>query len=368
MQSVRSLLSLASSADRPLQWVLYSAGELMRVFKYRGGNSEIFERDLCSLDSDTFWAPSRETLNDPCEGFVSSEAIYSQIESMVALISPFTDGLEDRKNRAVESICGLLEHRDKVGIFSLSKTHNDELLWAHYANSHYGFCIEYDLEKLIGGSENEWFHFPVTYGDAPPKLKIDDVISNELKNSFIEKMISYKSGRWRYEKETRIVCQQPGAQPYDFRSVKAIYFGLRMETDQKEKIFEKLQGREIEYYQMELKENAYTLTERAVEDPYTDAPKYQGRMAPVQSYAIDPGHLKKEWKSYAYLMPRVAELARRCPFAKSVEMVEVAADRSTSGQPVFFATIKKGEFRNVNLYYSISEIESKCIELGIELP
>jgi len=37
----------------------------------------------------------------------------------------------------------------KIGIFSLSKKYDDELLWAHYANSHKGFCIEYDLEILL---------------------------------------------------------------------------------------------------------------------------------------------------------------------------------------------------------------------------
>lgn len=339
----------------------------MRVFKYRGGDSDIFERDLNSLVSDTFWAPTRETLNDPCEGFILSETIHSQIESMAKIFEPFTNGLERSKSQVIESIRTLLEHRDKLGIFSLSRNHNDELLWAHYANSHYGFCIEFDLERLTSSSGNDWFQFPVTYGDAPPKLTIRDVTSKDRENSFIEKMVGYKSERWRYENEMRIICQHPGSQPYDYRSVKAIYFGLRMEQEQKQRIFEAMQGREISYFQMELKDNSYVLAQRPVEDPYTDAPKYKERMAPVQSYAIDPSYLKDQWKPYAYLMPHVAELARRHPYAESVELVEVSAEKSKNDEPVFFAQIKKGEFQFANLYYSISEIESECKELGIEL-
>jgi hypothetical protein len=37
----------------------------------------------------------------------------------------------------------------KITVFTPSKTEKDELLWAYYANSHKGFCIEYDLEILL---------------------------------------------------------------------------------------------------------------------------------------------------------------------------------------------------------------------------
>ena len=43
-----------------------------------------------------------------------------------------------------------LEMRKTVGIYSLSRTPYDELMWSHYGESHEGFCIEYDLERLIG--------------------------------------------------------------------------------------------------------------------------------------------------------------------------------------------------------------------------
>lgn len=45
-----------------------------------------------------------------------------------------------------------------VGIYSLGMLQpkesfpSHELMWAHYANSHKGFCIEFDLDKMLQNS------------------------------------------------------------------------------------------------------------------------------------------------------------------------------------------------------------------------
>ena len=54
----------------------------MRVFKYRGGDGKIFERDAASLESNTFWAPNRKDLNDPGEGLLI-DSIDEQIATLV---------------------------------------------------------------------------------------------------------------------------------------------------------------------------------------------------------------------------------------------------------------------------------------------
>lgn len=96
--------------------------------------------------------------------------------------------------------------REKVGIYSLSKTVLDELLWAYYADSHTGFCIEYDLEKLgeltrIAGS------FDVAYQDIIPQIQFDMLIRDRDESiAEILKLTSgTKSKRWRHEDEIRIM-------------------------------------------------------------------------------------------------------------------------------------------------------------------
>ena len=146
----------------------------MRVFKYRGGDDKIFKRDLASLASDTFWAAKREYLNDPSEGFLISN-IDAQIDTFIGRRALDTSQIAEPKNNLTKALTSLLEQRDKVGIFSLSQNYQDELLWAHYAYSHQGFCIEYDSERLMSSNVGDWYSFSIEYMDKPPELNIQDL-------------------------------------------------------------------------------------------------------------------------------------------------------------------------------------------------
>ena len=68
--------------------------------------------------------------------------------------------LDDWKNNySTHKIIGF---RERAGVYSLSKSQcgfpDRELIWAHYADSHKGFCIEYDIDKL---QDSEQFVFNV---------------------------------------------------------------------------------------------------------------------------------------------------------------------------------------------------------------
>lgn len=54
-------------------------------------------------------------------------------------------------------------------------------MWAHYANSHKGFCIEYDIEKLQD-SENYTFdvnRMKIEYKNEPPIIGLDDIYNKD---------------------------------------------------------------------------------------------------------------------------------------------------------------------------------------------
>ena len=67
----------------------------MRVFKYRGGDENIFSRDLESLVNDTFWSPTRDMLNDPCEGLVFPDALFNQIDLVASLLGKGSKDIEE---------------------------------------------------------------------------------------------------------------------------------------------------------------------------------------------------------------------------------------------------------------------------------
>src|SRR5665647_1622312 len=119
----------------------------MIIYKYRGGDKKVFERDLKSLEDNYFWASDASKLNDPCETIVDTDSFKNGIRSIGNQMQ-----LRNKKEAeaSIDKVCEELDKliNHQIGIFSLSQTYIDELLWAHYANSHKGFCIGYNIDIL----------------------------------------------------------------------------------------------------------------------------------------------------------------------------------------------------------------------------
>ena len=241
----------------------------MSVYKYRGGTKEIIERDIQSLEENYFWSSSIDALNDPWETIVKSDKFEKQSKSLGWLLN---QKRKDALSKVQDALMNLLETLKKAGIYSLSGNALDEILWAHYANGHKGFCIEYDLDKLLNSYSGTFFSFPIIYTKNPPNIELKDIPSKN--QELIKKLAGYKSQRWSYEKEYRITTNFSGPYYYEYDALKSIYFGLRMENDFKDLIMEKLKGRGVKYYQVEQVDKSYKLKTKPVVDPYLNEPKY----------------------------------------------------------------------------------------------
>lgn len=265
----------------------------MKVYKYRGGNEATFDRDLDSIRKNYFWAPKFNELNDPFEGLF----LGIQDNFIAKLLKK---QLGDTLEKVGEAYINVLNfHKESKGIYSLSKTYNNELLWAHYGDSHKGFCIEYDTEKLkksyIG---YETYEFDVEYESTPREITFEDALSvNRNTLAEIKKIFGRKPLSWKYEKEYRIITNLSKSHPYDFDALIGIYFGLRMEDEQKEKIRKTLSGRGISFYQMILKENSYQLDCVLLEDGSKDEITYQ-RIIPTFHIDGESVHYKIEKDFY----------------------------------------------------------------------
>lgn len=251
----------------------------MLVYKYRGitnnlcksNHEDIFERDLKALERNQFWASNLKDLNDPCEAITNTKKIkkiLNFIGKKVGVESP------DDFQMINDNTDDVLSLDDKMGIYSLSKTYLDELLWAHYSNSHKGFCIEYSLETLLKNDGSNHIHsHPVKYSITPPSIGYMDIIINR-KNEMIQKFAFYKSKRWNYEKEHRVVTSKIGLNSYDFKALKGIYFGLKMDDSKKIEIMNRLKGRGVKYYQIVLKKNSYKFMAKNIDDINDDKLTY----------------------------------------------------------------------------------------------
>ncbi|MFA6196462.1 MAG: DUF2971 domain-containing protein [Sulfurimonas sp.] len=331
----------------------------MKVYKYRGN----FVRDLASLENDEFFAPTKDQLNDPCEGLVSTDILIVQIEKMVEKFPHISNKMDNFKKNLKAS----LSHIYTSGVYSLSKSHLDELLWAHYANSHKGFCIEYELDTLLKFNKetvfktDELFYFDVEYKFDPYAFTTRDMDDLGDRTDFMKKMLGIKSKKWDYEDEFRIISIQSGIIKYDYRAVKSIYFGLKMEEEQKDEIMRKLQGRGIKYYQIELKNNSYEFFDKSVEDLYKTDKKYLYSIAPILPCAITNIE-NLEYEPYFY---KVAEIVRREPYCNSVLFVTIDKENSKDKALVFIVSFfeKLPPAPVLKQSYSMEEIDKLYAEI-----
>lgn len=345
----------------------------MKVYKYRYGS----KRDLESLKQDYFYAPHPSQLNDPCENLFDTGGT-EQILARLVSTHPSAQILSDNFYALVAQI------QEKVGIYSLSKTVLDELLWAYYADSHAGFCIEYDLEQLatltkFAGS------FDVVYQDSIPKIQFDMLVSDDAKGVLetLKLTSGTKSKKWKHEDEIRIIMDNFGKVEYDFRAVKAIYFGLRMPKTQQdlfkgnqmsdamskvsqEQVMEVLKGRNIKYYQMALKPNSYEFEYIEILDPYENAEKYKNIVKFIDKSLIDYDGC--HWQVDASYFDKVAEIIRRDPYFYKLAGIAISVnDPRSKIEPIIYAHFYKTEeeILPIRKNFTLQEIDDFYEELDL---
>lgn len=241
----------------------------MRIgYKYRANLADEKGkcRDTDSLIKGELYAPKMKDLNDPFEGSVE----LPNADSEDYWVTP------------------LLQQSYSAGVYSMSKRKEgeeypcNELLWAHYANSHKGFCIEYDLDKLDACiTDGIDYRIDVVYQENKPTISPDEPTDKK-----IEKAFSTKSLAWIYENEFRLIFSSSGVKKISFEAIRAIYFGLNMPLAERNAIINGLKGSEIEFYQMERVGKDYKLSASKLLFDYSHKIVNVEKMPTVTNYII----------------------------------------------------------------------------------
>lgn len=116
------------------------------------------------------------------------------------------EGLPEKeiRNKTIE-ICE--NELNKLGITAMTETHDNILMWSHYANSHKGVCIGYDTEK-IKEKDNVMRLLRVKYLEDRFEKSDITCASHTLSGKFSkleDKIVTTKSPQWQYEKEHRYI-------------------------------------------------------------------------------------------------------------------------------------------------------------------
>lgn len=158
------------------------------------------------------------------------------------------------------------EYEDKINrirIYSLASSdeenyiENSHLMWAHYADGHKGFCIEFNEGILSNyplcktGKANT--SIKVEY---PDKLKYEELTINE-EGQLIEsidyvlaKVISTKHKLWEYEQEVRLISKVKDIHPFSPTAINAIYFGVKMEEPIKTELLNIARRHKVKCFEM----------------------------------------------------------------------------------------------------------------------
>lgn len=138
------------------------------------------------------------------------------------------------------------EKYSKFGIFTMSASFNNNLLWSHYANSHKGFCVGINSRKLDDNLKNSTERnqliigiYPVIYQKNYPELNGYQIESDE---DAIVGQLAIKPIDWFYEEEYRAICLNATNFVMLLKNgeIDTVVLGCRITDDHKNEIIEVL--------------------------------------------------------------------------------------------------------------------------------
>ena len=164
-------------------------------------------------------------------------------------------------DRIVQEIANQINSACLIGC--LSTDYKNRLQWSHYADSHRGFCIEYDFCGAKGDVLNQAFLLPVIYSEKRPsvpwKAALVDTDENRIEARMqMTKALLTKDAVWEYENEWRILLKSDSAN-LKMPNVTCIYLGKAISEENRNRILEIARENNIPVKQMWTDRGSYEL-------------------------------------------------------------------------------------------------------------
>jgi len=145
-----------------------------------------------------------------------------------------------------------------IGVYCLSEIKDDLLMWSLYADSHRGFCIEFDPSH-----ENTlfWEAFKVIYQEEYPTVNMMDIgKAEEFRKAYVTKSL-----HWENQKEWRILKMEheggPGPKEFSPELLTGVIIGALMRDEDTNVLLEWIEKypSKINLYKAELNPKKYKL-------------------------------------------------------------------------------------------------------------
>lgn len=207
-----------------------------KLFKYQslGLDSRVDELRFETLRNNRIYTSPIQDLNDPFDSYCY---FYNAGEIGRTL------GIE---NSEVEDIFGIFRKSQVAALTAIGE--QSMPMWAHYANNHQGFCVEYDMTNQNNALFKS-FLFPVQYSEK--RIDLTSFLLNKTCEEVERALLGFNAGKqevrindksfvyiplllanikhpsWSYEKEFRcIIPENSPIAPYIDAMPAAIYAGM----------------------------------------------------------------------------------------------------------------------------------------------
>ncbi len=196
---------------------IYHYTSLMNKKTNKQNDEEFIQSHIWeNLKENSLYFSRPKDFNDPFDSVAnfsqnSIKNIFSDIDTKGVF-----DKVDNPKKISLE-FCNIL--KTIQGICCFSATYNNHLLWSHYASSHTGICLKFDILQDINFFKDD-LKF-VNYRSIMPSIDIDK--SDE--DFDFEEMIFTKSLNWSYEQEIRLLKNVTGLLKFNKSSLVEIIFG-----------------------------------------------------------------------------------------------------------------------------------------------
>ena len=269
---------------------------------FRFDKESLFHSILSGLSKDVIYAlrehfRSGGDFPEPLSTFYSKELLTTARNSIINASDEMIEAYGHQTDSIKESLINWMEKltneavevvKKLAFIACFSEVIHSVTMWSHYADSHKGFALEYDLRQFqVRCSKCEKLKqcerafvgnmYPVIYGqhryDATAFLgwyigrSIGVPIGNPDTSAMVKCQL-YKSSHWSYEKEWRLVinkmndCQNKA--PVCVCQIKptAIYYGSRISSINKKILHSMAQEKGIKEFQMCIDNKSYNYSIR----------------------------------------------------------------------------------------------------------
>ena len=145
----------------------------------------------------------------------------------------------------------------------LCTDYKNRLMWSHYADSHKGFCIEYDYSQ-INEETLKKLPMPIIYTSKRPLIPWKPVFDNtpeNIRDACNEMMLGLltKDDAWKYENEWRILINASENSELAMPKISCVYLGASIEKENKLKILNIAREKGIPVKQMKVDRGEYAL-------------------------------------------------------------------------------------------------------------